>query len=55
MKTRMSMDYCDFFRKTVARQSFLTTHQIVNSRQADKQCQTHIEKHEMFAKYINLR
>lgn len=44
-----------FFRKTVARQSFLTTHQIVNSRQADKQCQTHIEKHEMFAKYINLR
>lgn len=26
-----------FFRKTVARQSFLTTHQIVNSRQADKQ------------------
>lgn len=54
MKTRISMGYSDFFRKTVARQSFLTTHQIVNSRQADKQCQTHIEKHEMFTKYINL-
>ena len=55
MKTRISMGYSDFFPKTVARQSFLTTHQIVNSRQADKQCQTHIEKHEMLAKYINLR